>query len=1046
MVCLYITRSRRSALALMMLMLFVSTSTLAQSVVQEAVPGGTVIDNYGNPIQGVTIKVKGDSIASTNSEGYFTLLSVNGSDVLTFEHPDFYTHDLIMNNQKSVVISTTDSGNSATAYFTVRLFSRYLQRPVQTEVLYGTAGKKEQIGAISTIYTDQLTTTPAPTVAYALAGRFSGLYLSQNRGFRNPITDNNYVKDLGGDVPRTFLGAPSDNTEFTIGLRGQAPVVVIDGVQRDIYSIDPDNIESISVLKDAFSTLLLGMRSSRGVLLITTKKPDAKSFKLSFTGQVGVQSALNKPKPLPAYQYAYLLNEALQNDNKSAIYTNDDFEAFKNGGDPIGRPDVNWYDAVMQSNAPISSYNLNVSGGGHVARYSISGSYMNQQGLFNTAAQNSYQTNAELKRYIINSSVAVDVTKYFTVDLSLFARVQDAVQPGAGMNNLLNQLFVTPNNAYPVYNPNGSYGGNVSFQSNLMARAINSGYIKDNSRDAIANIGLHYNLNQFIQGLSTNVLTNISTQNITALGRSKQNTVFDYAPNPSGEGGTYTQYGVTSSQTNTFSPVSTARFWYGQVSLDYDRLFGKHHVVGKLLADRRVVTINYDLPQKPSNLAARVQYDFEGKYFLEGAYTRSYANVYAKGRQWGSFYAFGAGWDLSKENFLRDVTWLDQLKLRGVYGKTGNGIDNSGYYIFRQTYSRAFTDGTYDQGFGRSIGTGMRENAPLANPYITWEKANKISAGIDVSVMDNRLQFTADYYHDNYYDLLQTRGKSIALIGFTYPQENIGKNLYKGVELSVTYQDHVGDFNYFFTGNWSRMSTEIVFQDEQARLYDYNRVTGQPVGSFYGYVADGFFTSESDVASSAKLENVAVQPGDIKYRDFNSDGVINQYDQTIIGNTKPLSYYGLTAGFNFKGFDVSVLFQGVYNRELYVMNPVTDAGFQVVGQSYGQAYEQILGRWTPETAETATYPRLSTGSNFNNTQTSSFWVRSGDYMRLKNVSIGYTLPFKISHRYGISQAKVFVNGQNLFTAAEYDAIDPEVTSFTNYPIMRVISAGLNIKL
>jgi hypothetical protein len=242
------------------------------------------------------------------------------------------------------------------------------------------------------------------------------------------------------------------------------------------------------------------------------------------------------------------------------------------------------------------------------------------------------------------------------------------------------------------------------------------------------------------------------------------------------------------------------------------------------------------------------------------------------------------------------------------------------------------------------------------------------------------------------------------------------------------------------------MATEMVFLDEQKRLYDYNRVTGESVGAYYGYIADGFFSSTADVASSAKLENITVQAGDIKYRDLNGDGVINQYDQTIIGKNKPLSYYGVTAGFNFKGFDVSVLLQGAYNRDQYIRDGVMDAGFQVIGQSYGQAYEQILGRWTPETAETATYPRLSTSNNFNNTQTSSFWVRSGDYMRVKNVSVAYTLPFRISNRYGISQLKFFVNGQNLFTAASYDAVDPEVTSFRNYPIMRVISGGINIKL
>lgn len=1016
---------------------------------------GIVVDDFGNPVEGVLVKVKGDSVATSDNNGSFDV-TAEPTTAFTFEHPAFYRRELVFSKKQyipaaeqdsTIIILAKDSAKrEVNEYFTVKLTGAQIKNEEQINVLYGTKDKQKNIGSISTVNPEQLRSTLAPTILYGLQGRVPGLYISQIRGFRNPITQPNSTQDLGGNVPRNFAGAVSDNSEFSIGLRGQAPVIVVDGVQRDIYSIDPENIESVSVLKDALSSILLGMRSSRGVMVITTKRPNAEGFRLSFTGQVGAQMPLSLPKALPAYQYAYLLNEALQNDGKAPIYTNEDFQAYRNGTDPIGHPDVDWYNTIMRKNAPISSYNLNVSGGGKVARYSISGSYMDQQGLFRTSDVNSYQTNAELKRYLINSNVAIDVTKEFTIDLSLFGRIQDGVQPGIGTTRLLSEVLRTPNNAYPIYNPNGSYGGNVSYQSNLKALAINSGYMSDNSRDALANVTLKYNFDKFVKGLSLKAITNVSSQNITGLVRRKSNTVFQYQPGENGEGEKYTQYGETVSQSNDFLSISSSRFWYGQLSADYNRTFGRHTVGAKLLGDYRVVSINYDLPQKPANLAATLQYDFGKKYFVEAAVDRSYYNGYLKGRQWGTFYAFGAGWDIAKEGFLQDLAWINQIKLRGVYGKTGNGIDNAGYYIFRQTYSKNFTDFAYDQGFSRSLASGMIENAPLANPNITWEKAEKLDAGIDVSLFKNQLQFTADYYYDQYYDLLQPRGKSIALIGFTYPWENIGKRLYTGWELSLTYQNNIRNFNYFLTGNWSVVDSKIIFQDEQNTLYNYNRTTGLPVTYQFGYVADGLFGSQEEVANSAKLEGVPVMPGDIKYKDLNSDGAINQYDQTAIGGIKPLSFYGITGGFNFKGFDVSVFLQGVYNRDLYIRNGTIDGGFEATGQSYLQAYEQVLNRWTPETAETATYPRLTAGQNENNSQVSSFWVRSGNYIRLKNVSIGYTLPFKLSSRYNISQVRLFVNGQNLFTKAAYQYTDPEVTNFMSYPNLKVISAGVTIKL
>ena len=993
---------------------------------------GIVQDSYGNAIESVNVSVEGQETSTvTNAEGQFEI-QASSSSVLVFTHPDYATFEFVTGQNNDLVISLTE---------------RYLQSPEILPVLYGEKDRKSMLGATSTVYTDQINTTLSPNYAAALSGRMPGLYVQQYRGIRNTYTSGNTNSDLVGQVPQTNNAVPTDNTMFALSLRGQGPVTVIDGIQRDIYSIDPENIESISVQKDALSSILLGMRSSRGLVLVNTRKPEADRFQLSFSGEIGVQTPLNMPKPLPTNQYAYLLNEALLNDGQTAAYTDEDFQAFRDGTSPYTHPNVNWYNQVLKKNAPISTYNLNVNGGGKVARYSLSLNYLNQEGLFKTSDINSYNTNLELNRYLFTSSVAVDVTDDFEVGVTLFGRVQEGNQPGAGTGAILSGLVNTPGSAYPVYNEDDSYAGNVSFPVNLYAQTINSGYIQDNSRDIMANVELNYDLGDFVEGLSVKGVTNMSTQNLTAIVRNKQNTVYEYTPPTEENAGSYSPYGSNIPQSNSFVNVASTRFWYGQLSLNYEKQVGKHNLGAMIFGDKRIVSVNYDLPAKSNNVAAKVNYDYDGKYFAEAAIDFNSFNRYPTDDQWGTFYAFGLGWDISKEDFLSSKDWLNQLKIRGVYGKTGNGIDNSGYYIWRQTYRTTVLEGTYPQGYSRGPGNGEAPNG-LANPNISWEKANKLNIGADVAVMDNHLQFTADYYYDKYYDLLQIRGKSIALMGLAYPVENIGENLYKGLELSLTYQNNLGNFNYFVTGNWSRMETEVLFIDEQFREFDYTRQTGRPVGTIFGLETDGFFNSQEEIANSATFDGIEVQPGDIKYKDMNNDGVIDINDIQPIGNTKPLSYYGITAGFNYKGFEVSALLQGAYNRDIYVADLAMQAGFQTAGQSYGQAYEPIIGRWTPETAEIATYPRLSAGRNVNNAPdyNTSFFVHSGDYFRLKNLSIAYTLPHQWFRNKSVSEVKLFMNGQNLFTEAAYDQVDPEVTSFYNYPIQKVISGGIKIKL
>lgn len=1023
---------------------------------QNITVSGQVLDDYSRPLKNVLISSKGTAGNTfTNEDGRFEI-SVSMIATLVFSHPAFDVKETRVKNNKTIDVKLSRRYlNSAFATDSITAATQ------QVNVLYGTTTSDKLLGSAATIYSNQLSTTPATLYAYALPGRLAGLNVSQTSGFytarSSSLTD---VDIFVGNIPKNNSGAgPTDNTEFNIQLRGhgassgQSPITIVDGVQREIFSLDPESIESVSILKDALSTILLGQNSSRGALLVTTKIPQQGAPHLSFTAETGTQTSLGLPTPLPAYKYAYLLNEALLNDGRNAAYSAADFNAYRNGTDPTGHPDVNWYNTIINKNPLLSRYNLNVNGGGSMARYIISLSYLNQDGLFKTDAANSYNTNNQLKRYLINSKVEIDVNKNFNIALQLFGRLQQGNQPGAGSGTILNTLLSTPNNAYPVFNPNGSYGGNANYKTNLMSMVQNSGYLNDNAKDVMANLDLTYRFDNWVPGLWTKAKGNVSVQNASLINRSKQSPVFSMVVSSTGDS-TYNRFGSIVNQVNNFTSTSWARYVFAQVSVGYDKKIGNHNFSSMLLYDKKTTLLNYDIPSALTNYAGKISYDYQGKYFAEGALNYSGYDRYKPGSQFGLFYAGGLGWNIAKENLIKEnAKWINLLKLRATYGKTGNAnIDNYGYFVYRDYYQGVA--GTYGMGSSYPNSGGLAENGTpgsqvLRNVNATWEKANKLDIGLDVSIFNNHLQFTADYYHERYFDVLQRRGRTIELIGQGYPVENIGINVYKGAEFTATYQSNYRNLNFFVTGNASIQASEVVYMDEQYQKYEWNKQTGHPVGQRYGLITDGFFKTDAEVKAAATIVGYTPHVGDFKYKDLNADGVIDQLDIAPVGKEKPVISYGLNLGFSYKGFAVSGLLQGMQNREMYVNNGYIDAGFQGQNNGYSQAYEQSQARWIPENANAASYPRLTAGGsgyNYNPMFSSNSWfLKNGNYFRLKNVNVEYSLPYNWIKKYKVAGVKFFVNGLNLLTWSAYDAVDPEVM-LPNYPIQRVINTGINIKL
>lgn len=913
-------------------------------------------------------------------------------------------------------------------------------------VLYDIEPVKTFIGSRATVVNAQLNTTPATGYLPALTGRIPGFYTQQYSGFRQTNTTVNYAVDIFlGNRPVAGASAPSENSEYDIALRGQAPVVVIDGIQRDVFSIDPENIESITVLKDALSTIALGQRSSRGILLITTKTPQAGRTKLTFSAQAGLQEAQSLPTPLPAYQFAYLLNEALTNTGNQPAYLEPEFDSFRSGNDPYRYPNTNWYKAVLRNSAPLMRYNLSANGGGKTAQYAIALNYTEQQGLFNEAPDVAYNTNASLKRYLLNSNVRINITDRLTLGLQIMGRIQDGNEPGAGMNTLLETLKKTPNGAYPIRNANGSWASTSYFVDNVMAMATHSGYRQDKMKDVMANVDLRYDLTNWVNGLSVKASTNIAVQSLNGIVRQRREPTFQLELSPAGDT-TYRAIAAAVAQNNDFNTVFNARYWFGQVGINYERTWDKHHLNGDLLADQRRTLFNYDLPAVATNLTGKLAYDFDGRYIVQGAINTSGFNRYRPGYQYGLFYAVGLGWNVSEEPFLKNqAAWLDLLKLRATYGKTGNGVDNSGYYDYRTTFMA--TDGrigsnVYAAGTSRSELRGYWENPFLPNAR-TWEGAHKLNVGLDARFFRDKLELVTDVYYDRYFDLLQTRGKSIELIGIGYPPENIGKADRKGAEFQLTYQHRQTAFHYFVSGNLSIEQSRITFFDEQQQRYPWMQLTGLPIGAGMGYIADGFFQTMEEAANGASTIGYDAQPGDIRYRDLNEDGMINQFDRTLISNTKPRVYYGLNLGVTFKGVSISALLQGVANRDLYLSDRAIHGGFVGLG-GFEQAYTPVLDRWTPETATTATYPRATIG-NFHNYAESTFWIRSGNYFRLKNVEIAYDFPQQLTQYLKLQGIRVFANALNVATWSAYKGQDPEVGTGA-YPLQRVVNFGVNINL
>lgn len=891
-------------------------------------------------------------------------------------------------------------------------------------VAYGIQPKWKTTGAVSSVKGNELKSF-VPNIANMLNGQIPGLVVQQ------------WGCEPGADSPA--MNARGVNTYGS----GTGLFIVIDGFQSTeayFQQLTPQEIESITLLKDASATAIYGSKGANGVLLITTKRGTSDKIKINFSIQSGFQQPLRLPEFLGAYDYATLYNEALVNDGKSPFYTPMDLEAYKTGNDPIFHPDVDWYGTILRKAAPITNYNFTASGSNEYFRYFVLLNVLDDRSLYRKAGNVSdFSKNGTYTRYNFRTNIDVKLSKRLQGAVTLGGTIEDKTNPGtsentSGMFDLMSSIAP---NAFPVYVSTGMYGGN-SMYSNPLGDLMQTGYTSYNGRSLQAIFQLKGDLGFITPGLSVNGAVGFNTYFKSYSKKSRQYARYSVDRDNADEI-IYTTYGQNTSLAGDESSSSQWRDYSLQASLNYNRTFnGLHNIDAIYLGSYNdYVVTGTDLSYKNIAMGGRVTYSYDKRYIGEFSFGYNGTENFPKGHRFGFFPAGSLGWILSNEAFLKGNPILNYLKLRASYGIVGN--DNIGgiRYMFDQYY-----DGYgYHLGNSNNVQDGLVQGK-LANPDVTWEKEKKFNVGFEATLV-NKIDVSFDYFIQKRSNILSQPYRTVPdYLGISRPDINIGKVDNKGLETSIRYNG-IGkkDLTYFVETSLWYAKNKVVYNAEAIQENEYLYGTGRIVGQPFVLEAIGFFKDEDDILKSPTQTFTDVRPGDIKYKDQNKDGKIDSNDYYPIGYTSmPQITLGLHGGITFKGFDLDIFFQGAANRTVYCGGKYYHAF-----QNDGTVSSIALGRWTPETAETATYPRLSSENNLNNYQASSFWQKNGNFLKLRSLEIGYTLPFQLSRKINLEKVRIFANGTNLFSLDHMDGFtDPETMS--GYPALRTISFGLSIQL
>ncbi|GGM90190.1 SusC/RagA family TonB-linked outer membrane protein [Dyadobacter beijingensis] len=1006
---------------------------------EETVRGKVTDQITGEGLPGVNIVLKGTQKGTTTDvDGKFSIqVPVEGS-VLIFSFVGYEKQEVALKDLSEIKITMVSDNKSLDEVIVVG---------------FGTQKKINATGAIATIGTKDLVQSPVANISNSLVGRMPGLFATQSGG--EPGNDGSKIRIRG-------VGTFSGNTD---------PLTLVDGIQVDNYNnIDPNEIESVTILKDASSTAVYGIRGANGVLIITTKRGKVGPPKISYTFNQGFNSFTGMREMMNSADYATHFNEALQADSYvtgnvyTPKYTSEDIELYRNGQDPVFHPNVNWPDVMFKKTSLQSQHNVSISGGTQKVRYFVSAGLFNQEGLFKDTKgiTDAFSPQSVFRRYNIRSNFNFDLTKRLKMSLDLSSQTETrSGNNGTNTERVVGDVF----RASPLETP-GIVDGKVV---NIFTGSRNNPYVsllypnaagglKRSYRNYLnGNFRLDYDLGFLLDGLSTHGNVAVQTYNdqqitntktlITYLATRLPDGTINYVPST-----TDAQFGF--SQTGRYNRRITAEF-----GIDYKKSFGKHSITALALYNQQKTfdpTLAFLVPKGYQSFVGRITYDYGGRYLAEVNVGYNGTENFAPGKRFGFFPAYSLGWVASQESFFPKNEVVTFLKIRGSYGEVGNDNIGGTRFLYRPTSYSSVQNIYYFGNVGSTYTgyTGIREDA-TGNPDVTWERAVKQNIGIEAFFWKDRIKFTADLFSEERSDILAARQSISSISGLSQPASNLGKMQNKGFEADISYSGNIGQLGYRVGANYSFARNKVLFRDEVPNAYAYQNRTGQRLGQNFGLIAQGLYNTWDEVNDPSRpvysYSNNKIQPGDIRYKDYNGDGVINDFDAVPIGfSNLPEKTFGASFGLNYKGFDVSVLFQGVGNVSHYYTR------FQR-GTGYGQAPPEgsasyMNESWTAERYAAGLpikFPRFSVNANPNEVG-SSYWLADASYMRLKNAEIGYRFEEGILRKLGISSCRIYVNANNLLTWKKmYQGIDPEntATGDTNtepYPLVRTINAGLNL--
>jgi TonB-linked SusC/RagA family outer membrane protein len=990
---------------------------------------GVVTDSSGIGLQGVSVFIKGTpgNGVSTDQNGNFRI-RVPEKSTLVFKFMGFIGQEIDLNGR---------------VYLTVKLKEDVASLNEVVVIGYGTQKKTNITGAVASVSSEELTRTPTASLTNSLAGRLPGLVTIQGSGEPGADGSQLYIRGYG-----TY--------------NGQSPLVLVDGIENSIDRIDANEVESVTVLKDAAATAVYGMKGANGVLLVTTKRGKVGKPMISLTTQLSAQAPTRLPKYLDSYDALSLYREGLINDGLNAnLYTEEHLLKYRDRSNPTYQylyPNVDWQKALLKPYSMMNETNLNITGGSTSTRYFVSMSYLNQAGLYKFEDLKNYNIQSALNKYNFRSNVDMDITKDLSLELNLSDVVRDRNYPNETSSTFWNELRFTPAWIYPMENPDGSIPGLANSPANPFGRLTEFGYKRFFENNMSAIVGFNLKLPFVTEGLSVRGRFAFDAQSYRNITRKRNYSTYNYTIDENETDlskGTYTQITTGDEQLLFELDANSNRKSTFEGYINYDRTFkGKHAVTGMIRysqAQSFTNTVEADggvaaLPYKQMGVVGRVNYTYDLRYVFEFDAGYNGSENFKAGKRMGFFPAASLAWVVSNEDFLKKSRTISLLKFRGSMGTVG--VDNSNIrFPYISTWT---TNGSSGYQFGTNADgnkySSAQENV-VGNQFLTWERARKTNIGLDMGLFHNAITVTGDVFQEHRTQILTDARTIPDLVGIvSLPKVNAGIVDNRGFEVEVSWHKHLKNHQFLVRGNFSYAKNQIKYAAEPNYTYAYQALKGTQVYEAKGLMALGLFKDQEDIDKSPSQAGYGViHPGDIKYYDRNKDGIINSQDIGYIGETvRPKAMFGFTLGYNYKQFDVNVLFQGALGGYNWLTGT---SAWPFSGKGSGAVLEDWLhNHWTPDHTD-AKYPRISSADNPNNNQNSNFWLRSSDYLRLKNAEIGYTLPHRLINRWHLNGARIFITGSNLVTWDKFKIYDPEIPDgFGDYPQQKVYNFGLNITL